>query len=453
MLAAHALHAEPRITTLANGVRVVSETVPGLYGTAIGIWLGSGSIDEHTGTDGTAREVGGMHFLEHVLFKGTHRYSGTDIATRMDLLGADFNAFTGKEHTCFHAQVPAANTSGVIDILASVVTEGTCADADVATERGVITDELVGRDDDPEDIATEIGYEMTFPEHPLGRSILGTRRDVDCLTPDTLRTLHQRALDPARIVLAAAGPVDHDTLVADVTMTPLAQLAPRPAQPTTSTNHAADTTPLRAHPGSVRLVRMPGQQLHVCLSALGPARNAALRPATHVAATALGGGVSSRLFSRVRERLGIAYTIFAGVEQFDAASIVQVTASAPIERATDLVTATAAELEHFSLLPPDEDELRRAQAFARSSVLLGRDDPMTRMTRLGRHVLDRGQVVPVAQSLARIDAVTTQQVAAAWEELTAMGWHAVVLGPQRRRRLARTTRALEPHTHPRGDAR
>ena len=438
-------HAEPRVSTLNNGLRVVSEQVPGLCGVTVGIWLGTGSIHERPGSGGAPSEFGGMHFLEHVLFKGTRRYTGAEIAAQMDLVGADFNAFTGKEHTCFHAQVPAENLSAVIEILASVVAEGTCTDADVEIERGVIIDELAGRDDDPEDLATELGYEMALPHHPLGRSILGSTSDVESLTAATLRALHHRALDPASIVVAAVGPVVHEDLVDDVNKTTLAQLPQRDSEKL-RLERAFSSPRLHAHPGALHLLRMPGQQLHLCLSALGPARDDELRPATHLAATVLGGGVSSRLFSRVRERHGIAYNVFAGVEQFAAASVVQISASAPMSRAAELLAATATELDAFAAEPPSDEELIRAKAYVRGAIVLGRDDPMARMTRLGRHTLDRGRVHPVADSLSRIEAVSPEDVAAAWHQLTARGWHAVLLGPTRRRAALRLASELERHT-------
>lgn len=432
---------EPRISTLPNGLRVVSEEVPGLSGVTMGIWLGFGSIHERPGSGRTPSEYGGMHFLEHVLFKGTDRLDSHALAGAMDRLGAEFNAFTGKEHTCFHAQVPAIGRAATFALLATVVAEGACRDADVEVERGVIADELAGRDDDPEDLAAEFGCQFALPDHPLGRSILGDPEDLHRLTGATLRALHRRVLDPTRIVVAMVGPVAHEQVVADVDNSPLARLEAVPLEQTL-TETAFDSPRLRAHPGGLYPVRVPGQQLHLCLSALGPAREDALRPATHVATAVLGGGVSSRLFQQVRERQGVAYNVFAGVEQFGPASLVQVAASAPVARAAELMTAVAAELQDLATSAATEDEIDRAIGYLRGAILLGQDDPMARMVRLGRHLLERGRVHSVAESVARLEAVSGPDVRAAWEQVTATGWHTVVLGPHRTGALVRLARPV-----------
>lgn len=432
---------EPRISTLPNGLRVVSEEVPGLSGVTTGIWIGAGSIHERPGTGGAATEHGGMHFLEHVLFKGTPDLDALDLACTMDRLGAEFNAFTGKEHTCFHVQVPADGHPEALSLLARVVAQGACRDEDVEVERGVIADELAGRDDDPEDLAAELGCQLALPEHPLGRSILGDTADLDRLTGATLRALHRRVLDPSRIVVATVGPVVHEQVVADVIDSPLADLQAVPVEQT-YTETAFDSPRLRAHPGGLCALRMPGQQVHLCLSALGPARDDELRPATHVAAAVLGGGVSSRLFQRVRERHGVAYNVYAGVEQFGPASVVQVAAGAPVRRAPELMTAVATELQDLASGAVTDAEIDRAIGYLRGAVLLGRDDPMARMARLGRHLLERGRISSAAESVARLEAVRPAEVRQAWDRVTVHGWHAVLLGPQRAAALARLARPL-----------
>lgn len=442
----------PRISELSSGVRVVSEEVPGLSGITCGVWLGMGSTDERPGTGGHSSEYGGMHFLEHVLFKGTKRFDAFEIASRTDAAGAEINAFTAKEHTCFHMQVPTGNEWEALEVLGSVVVEGSCTDEAVDVERGVIADEIAGRDDDPEDLAGEIGYELALPGHPLGRSILGDTRDLSTLTPSALRSLHARAMDPENIVIAAVSPVDHDELCAHLEDSPFAGLTPRRAEERYA-ERAFDSPRLQPGRGELVALRIDGQQTHVGLTLLTPARDDARRPAVHVAAAVLGAGVSSRMFQGIREKNGVGYNVFAGVDQFGPAGVLQLGASAPANRARHLMTAVSEELGAFDVMPPDEAELRRATGYLRGAILLGYDDPMVRMGRLGRHLLERGNLTTVAESIERLRQVSASDVAEAWELITAQGWHTVVAGPGRERGLRKVASPLARHINDGGRAR
>ncbi|WP_333620144.1 M16 family metallopeptidase [Dietzia sp.] len=443
---------EPRISTLDNGIRIVGEENPGLAGFTLGIWIGMGSVDERPGTGGRDPEYGGMHFLEHVLFKGTETYGAFEISALMDAAGAELNAFTAKEHTCFHVQAPAVEFAVALDVLASVVAEGLCEDEAVEIERGVIADEIAGRDDDPEDLAAETGYELALPEHPLGRSVLGSAEDLAALTPSALRELHARALDPAKIVVSAVGPVPHERIVDRLASGPLARLAPRAGEDTYSES-AFESRRLLPARGSLEAIRMSGQQSHVGMSVLTPGRDDRRRAAAHVAAAALGAGVSSRLFQGIRERYGVGYNVDAGIEQYGPAGILHVSASAPTPRSAHLLTAVGEEIEAFAVTPPDAEELWRASGYLKGSIVLGRDDPMARMARMGRHLLERGRIVSVTDSLARLEAVTPEQVAEAWELITGEGWHTVLLGPGRVGAQRRSAPILARLSGARGRAR
>ncbi|HHX85829.1 MAG TPA: insulinase family protein, partial [Actinomycetales bacterium] len=196
-----------RVDRSIPGIRVVTEDLPWCHTAAVGVWLAAGSADE-----GPA-EHGAAHFLEHVLFKRTASASGREISERIDLLGGDLNAYTGREHTCYHVHVPAEGLATAVDLLVDVVANGSCTPDDVEVERDVVLDELAGRADDPEDLACELVTAEVLGDDPLGRSIIGTEESVGELDADTLRAFHRRVLRAGEVVVAAAGRVDHDALV------------------------------------------------------------------------------------------------------------------------------------------------------------------------------------------------------------------------------------------------
>ena len=405
-----------RVDRSIPGVRVVTEQLPWCHSAAVGIWVGAGS-----GVEGPD-EHGAAHFLEHVLFKRTSTASGRELSERIDLLGGDLNAFTGREHTCYHVHVPADGLADAVAVLTDVVANGVCHPEDVDVERDVVLDELAGRADDPEELACELATTAALGDDPLARPVIGTEESVEALDAATLSAFHRRILRAGDVVVAAAGRIDHDALVRWIARGPL------PAAVVSSGGEH--------EPKEGRWARAPVvvgrdedcEQVMLSLSRRTPARDHRDRAAAQVATAVLGGGLSSRLFQRIREELGLAYSVYASMDQFRHTGLMSVVAGCPTTRVDELCAEIAGVVEGISSTPPDAAEVQRALGHLTGSIRLGLDDPLSRMTRIGRHLLDRDMVIPVGDSVARLRRVTHQDVAAYWQQESAP-WCLAAVGP------------------------
>ena len=398
-----------RVDRSIPGIRVVTEDLPWCHSAAVGVWIAAGSADE--GPD----EHGAAHFLEHVLFKRTATASGREISERIDLLGGDLNAYTGREHTCYHVHVPAEGLATAVDVLADVVANGSCTPEDVEVERDVVLDELAGRADDPEDLACELVTGAVLGSDPLGRPIIGTEESVEALDAATLRDFHRRVLRAGEVVVAAAGRIEHDDLVRRIAGGPLPAAMARGGGGVRGDEGCRGRSPSVWTPTPVVVGDDDeSEQVLLALARRSPARSHPDRAAAQVAAAVLGGGLSSRLFQRVREELGLAYTVYAAMDQFRDTGLVTVVAGSPAERIDALCGAVGEVVAGMITDPPTAEEIGRAVGHLTGSIRLGLDDPMSRMTRIGRHMLDRDEVVPVADSVARLHAVTRDDVVRYW---------------------------------------
>jgi len=278
-------HAAPRRTTLPGGLRVVTEYLPAVRSASVGVWVGVGSRDEG------ATVAGAAHFLEHLLFKSTPTRTAVDIAQAMDAVGGELNAFTAREHTCYYAHVLDSDLELAIDLVADVVLNGRCAVEDVELERDVVLEEIAMRDDDPEDALGDIFLAALFGDHPVGRPVIGTAQSVSAMTRAQLHSFHVRRYTPERMVVAVAGNVDHDEVVALVRehFGPHLVRGRRPTAPRKGAGR------VNGRPG-LMLVNRDAEQTHVSLGIRTPGRGWDHRWALSVLHTALGGGLSSRLF-------------------------------------------------------------------------------------------------------------------------------------------------------------
>ncbi|MCO1654461.1 M16 family metallopeptidase [Pseudonocardia humida] len=407
---------------LPGGLRVLTEAVPGVRSVSLGIWIGVGSRDE------TPTQAGAAHYLEHLLFKGTSTRTASSIAEDFDAVGGDLNAFTAKEHTCYYAQVLDTDLPLAVQVLADVVTDALLTPADVELERGVVLEEIAMRDDDPEDLLGELFDEALFGEHPLGRPVIGSEESIRGMRREVLHDFWRGEYTTPRMVVAAAGNLVHAEVV-ELVGTALAAAAARAGS-------ASPSTPRRGG-GDVVLAPAPGlvlrpedtEQAHLMLGVPGVGRHDPRRTALSVLNTALGGGPSSRLFQEIRERRGLAYSVYSQHVGYADAGVLSVYAGCAPERldeVTKVVRSVLAEVAGGGLTPA---EITRAQGNLRGGLVLGLEDTPSRMNRLGRSELDHGRQRTIAESLDRISAVTVDEVHEVARELLSAPLTVAVVGP------------------------
>ena len=407
-----------RRTTLPGGLRVVTEYLPYVHSASVGVWVGVGSRDEGRSVAGAA------HFLEHLLFKSTPTRTAVDIAQTVDAVGGELNAFTAREHTCYYAHVLDSDLELAVDLVADVVLRGRCAAEDVEVERDVVLEEIAMRDDDPEDTLGDVFLSAMFGDHPVGRPVIGSIESISEMTRAQLHSFHVRRYTPDRMVLAVAGNVDHDEVVA------LARehFGRRLVQ-------GRDAVPPRKGSGrvpgrpSLRVVERDGEQTHVSLGVRTPGRHWEHRWALSVLNTALGGGLSSRLFQEIRETRGLAYSVYSTVDTFSDSGALSIYAGCLPERFEEVVRVTTDVLETVARDGISENECRIAKGSLRGGLVLGLEDSASRMHRIGRAELNYGEHRSIEQTLAQIDAVTLDEVNAVARQLLTRDYGAAVLGP------------------------
>ncbi len=407
-----------RRTVLPGGLRVVTEYLPAVRSVSVGVWVGVGSRDEGASVAGAA------HFLEHLLFKATPTRTAVDIAQAMDAVGGELNAFTAKEHTCYYAHVLDSDLELAVELVADVVLNGRCAAEDVDIERDVVLEEIAMRDDDPEDALGDVFLGALFGGHPLGRPVIGTPQSVSAMTRNQLHSFHVRRYTPERMVVAVAGNVDHSEVVALVRehFGPHLVRGRRAVAP----RKGAGRVPGR--PGLV-LVNRNTEQAHVCLGVRTPGRAGPHRWALSVLHTALGGGLSSRLFQEVRESRGLAYSIYSAVDIFADSGALSVYAGCLPERFDDVMRVTGEVLESVARDGITEEECRIAKGSLRGGLVLGLEDSGSRMSRLGRNELNYGAQRSIEHTLRKIGEVTVDEVNAVARRFLGHRYGAAVLGP------------------------
>jgi predicted Zn-dependent peptidase len=408
-------------TEFSSGLRVVTERMPGVRSVSLGFWMLAGSRDERP------RISGSSHFLEHLLFKGTDRRSAQDIAEGFDAVGGDVNAFTAREYTCYYARVLDRDLEMAVDHLADMVQHSVIRAADLDAERQVILEEIHMHEDSPEDVVHDLYTETLWPEHPLGRPILGTVETIEAASRASVRRFYGRHYVPGNLVVAAAGNLRHDDLV---------RLLKR-RMDTGRRLGARDTSvwnlraPGRApKPSGKHLVkRRKTEQAHICLGTNGLSRNDPERFAFLVLNTALGGGMSSRLFQEVREKRGLAYTVYSYHAQYTEAGLFSAYAGTTPSRAREVVSLLRRELEGLRDGGLTDDEFQRARGHVKGSMVLSLEDPGGRMSRLGKSEIAHGEILSVDQALRRIDQVSLDDAHRVAERVLSQPMTLTVLGP------------------------
>ena len=398
---------------LPSGLSLATERMEETRSVCIGFWVGTGSRDEG------AADAGASHFLEHLLFKGTAERSPSAIAEAVDEVGGDFNAFTTKEYTSFYIRLLAEHLALGLDILSDIMWRPALRPTDLDAERLVILDEILMHADEPSDEAAEQSSAALFPGHPLGREVLGSHDSVTAMTAERIREFFDLHYRPGNMVVAVAGDLDHRAVADGLE----ARFAGRPG----------GSTPVRQPPGDkvepLRVVRRATEQAHLVLAARSVNRTDPRRYALAVLNHVLGGGLSSRLFQEIRERRGLAYSVWSERVAYHDAGTLSVGMGTAPEHVAEVLDIVASELAVLGAEGITERELAIAKGNLRAETLLACEDSGARMSRIGASLLLHGEILSVEEVLARVEALTLDEVHVAAEELVAAPRSLSVVGP------------------------
>ncbi len=415
-------------TELDSGERVISERLPHVRSTAVGYWIGAGSRDENDAKAGVS------HFIEHLLFKGSSRYSALEIAEIFDELGGELNAATSREHTVVYSRVPENHVEIALDVMGDMVFSPLFDDLDA--EREVVLEEIAMYDDTPQDLVHDLIGEAVFGAHALGRPVIGTAEVISTVSRRTLRAYHRGLYTPGNIVVAAAGSIDHDRLVGLVQkavdrrgvlaegkarVRPLLGKAPKPG---------------------LRFQRKDTEQYHVCLGAPGVSRSDRRRFAASVLDAILGGSASSRLFQEIREKRGMAYAVYSFMSQYAETGQVGVYVGTREDNLAEALAIAVDQIGDIASGNLPARELNRAKENLKGRVLLSIESTSTCMHRLGKSLVTDSEILSLERVLAEIDAVEAEAVCGLAAELLAPErLSAAGIGPSEQKFLAAVERA------------
>jgi predicted Zn-dependent peptidase len=410
-----------RQTVLPSGLRIITEEIPATRSAALGVWVGIGSRDETPGMSGAS------HFLEHLLFKGTHKRTALQISAEIEAVGGETNAFTTKEYTCYYARVLDADLPLAVDVLCDAVADSILDPADVETERSVILEEIAMHEDEPGDEVHDVFTEAIFGDQPLGRLISGTEESVTPMTRNQINGFYRRRYTAPNIVVAAAGNLEHTTVVRLV----------RKAMAGTGLD-SAPAAPVEPRVGAKRIrTQKPHtvvrnrdtEQAHVVLGGVGIGRRDERRFALGVLNNVLGGGMSSRLFQEIREKRGLAYSVYSYASQYADAGVFGVYAGCAPGKVEEVLDLIRAELARVAAHGVTDEEIARGKGMVKGSFVLGLEDTGSRMSRLAKSELLYGDLITVDALLARVDAVSLDEVNAVAAELLAQPMTLAAVGP------------------------
>jgi predicted Zn-dependent peptidase len=394
---------EHSLTTLGSGVRVVTETMPSVRSVAIGFWIGTGSRGE------SDEQAGLSHLLEHLLFKGSSRYGSLEIDQIFDGMGAELNAGTGKETTSVYSRVIDVHLERALEVMADMIWHPRFAQDDLENEREIVLEEIAMYEDDPQDKVFDVLGEAIFGTHPLGRAIIG-HADVVAGTPATgLRDFHAGRYVPGNIVVAAAGSLDHDELVEQIAAAQAQRNGPVPPA----------LLPPEGFERRIRFVEKDTEQYHLCLGGPGIPRDDDRRFALRVLDNILGGTSSSRLFQEVREKRGLAYSVYSFQSLYAGTGQVGLYLGTRPDNVGRAMTIVAAELDRFRAGPATAEELSRSKENVKGRMVLALESTTARMNRLGSSVLSGMPLLSVDEMVERIDAVTLEDIEGLAQDLFA----------------------------------
>lgn len=389
------------VSVLDSGLTVATDRVHGARSVAIGVWVGVGSRDEPPGL------AGASHFLEHLLFKGTPTRTATDISRSIDRVGGDINAFTAKEYTSYYCRLPARHTAIGIDLLGDVLTRSTLTDDDVESERQVILEELAMDDDAPDDVALRTLTQQLFPDHGLGRDTAGGRETVRSIAAPAIRRFYAEHYTTGSTVVALAGDIEHENVVAAVDTA----FAAMPLGDGRVPRH-----PPGGHGESLR-IDDDSEQVHLTIGGRAVRRDDPDREVLDVVNHVFGGGLSSRLFDEIRERRGLAYSVYSATSSYADAGAWSVYAGSMPEHVGQVDRLIRREIDRLVSGGITADELDVAVGYLTGAYELGLEDTGARMSRLGGMLITLGKVHSVEEQIARWDKVTRDEAARVIDEV------------------------------------
>jgi predicted Zn-dependent peptidase len=401
--------------TLDHGLRLITETMPQVRSVTIGVWLARGSRHDRDERSGIA------HFLEHMLFKGTTSRSAQDLAQEIDSIGGQLDAFTAKEYATYYIKVLDEHLPVAVDLLSDLVRNPALRPEDVEKEKKVVLEEIKMVEDTPDDLVHEVFTQHFWEGHPLGRPILGSKATVEAFTSDALRRFFDGAYVAPNLMVAAAGNLDH-ARVRDLVARAFERL---PVEP-----DPCPDTPPAPKPRIVAKAK-DIEQSHICLGGSAYPQNHADRYVSYVLNTVLGGSMSSRLFQNVREKRGLAYAVFSGLNTYRDAGALTVYAGCATESVGEVVDLVVEDLKALKRMPVEPEELRRAKDHLKGNLMLSLENTASRMSNLARQEIYFERQVSLDETLDGIERVTADDVQRVARDLFSDGRLGLtVLGPE-----------------------
>jgi predicted Zn-dependent peptidase len=390
-----------RRTVLPSGLRIVTEEVSSVRSAAVGIWVNIGSRDEAPAV------AGASHFLEHLLFKGTKRRNALEISSAIESVGGEMNAFTSKEYTCFYARVIDSDLPMAVDVISDLITSSIVTAEDVDAERKVVLEEIAMRDDDPSDLVHDLYAETYYGDTPLGRPILGTIDSINEMSRNSVFNYYKKRYLPQDLVVAVAGNIKHKRVVAMVEEA----LSRDNFLDVTGTPQIRANTPVkRVKQGRVGVIHRKSEQAHMFYGMEGVNRNDDRRFTMGVLSAALGGGMSSRLFQEIREKRGLAYSVYSYAQQFAGSGQIGFYAGCNPSKAVEVINIIQEVLHDVANNGMSHEEIERAKGAVRGSLVLSQEDSGSRMSRIGKSEIVYGQIMGFDEILQAVARVTPEDI-------------------------------------------
>jgi predicted Zn-dependent peptidase len=402
-------------TYLDSGATVVTEQMSEVRSVSVGFWFDVGSRDEPSEIAGTS------HFLEHLLFKGTPTRTAKDIADAFDAVGGDVNAFTGKEYTCYYARVLDADLPMAFEVLSDMITSSKIDPIELESERKVILEEIAMHEDAPDELVHDLFYRGLWDGHPLGRPVLGSNATISGVARDQVAEYWKSRYGPRNLVLAAAGNVRHEDIVERVDRL----FGSAPEGDKTERNGRQPKPQI-----GVNVHRRPTEQAHIVVGVEALPRNHPERHALAVLDTILGGGMSSRLFQEIREKRGLAYSVYSYRSLFADTGSFAIYAGTTPQNAETVIDIIRSEVESVLGKGVTEAELRRAKGHVKGALVLSAEDPGSRMNRLGRQQITTGEILSIDELIQKFDQLEMSDIErVAHTVLGKESFHVTVVGP------------------------